>query len=195
MQKQTANSLHNESDEALLRRVIERDSAAYEAFYDRHAQTVYNILLRIVRDVSIAEELMQEVFWQVWQKADQYGGSGAPAAWLLRVARNKAIDQLRYLKARPATVGQDYHALEHTPELVSRGVEQTAEQGWQRQQIRQVLAGIPEDQRVCLELAYFEGLSQREIAEQTKTPLGTIKTRMSMGLQKLERMLRAIGYP
>ena len=69
------------------------------------------------------------------------------------------------------------------------------EQSWQRQQIQQVLAGIPDEQRLCLELAYFEGMSQREISDKTSTPLGTIKTRMNMGMQKLERMLRAIGYP
>lgn len=195
MQSFVSAGVRSESDEALLRRVAQRDIEAYETFYDRHAQTVYGLLLRIINDVGIAEELTQEVFWQVWQKADQYIGTGAPAAWLLRVTRNRAFDQLRRQRARPMSLNEDFSAFEHVSELVARDVETHAEKNWQQQQIRQVLANIPEEQRVCLELAYFDGLSQRDIAEKTKTPLGTIKTRMNMGMQKLERMLRAIGYP
>ena len=195
MQPLVSAGMRNESDESLLRRVAQRDTDAYEAFYDRHAQTVYSLLFRIINDGSVAEELTQEVFWQVWQKADQYIGTGAPAAWLLRVARNRAFDQIRRQRARPVAMNDDFSAFENYSELVSHDVEAHAEQNWQKQQIRQILASIPEEQRVCLELAYFDGLSQRDIAEKTQTPLGTIKTRMNMGMQKLERMLRAIGYP
>jgi len=195
MQQLTSTEMRKESDEFLLRRVAQRDTAAYELFYDRHAQAVYNLLVRILFDKSVAEELMQDVFWQVWQKAGQFEGTGAPAAWLLRMARNRAIDQIRRQRARPVTAYADLDSFEHSAEFVVHDVEHRVEQSWQRQQIQQVLAGIPDEQRLCLELAYFEGMSQREISDKTSTPLGTIKTRMNMGMQKLERMLRAIGYP
>ena len=173
MQQLTSTEMRKESDEFLLRRVAQRDTAAYELFYDRHAQAVYNLLVRILFDKSVAEELMQDVFWQVWQKAGQFEGTGAPAAWLLRMARNRAIDQIRRQRARPVTAYADFDSFEQSAEFVVHDVEH----------------------RVCLELAYFEGMSQREISDKTSTPLGTIKTRMNMGMQKLERMLRAIGYP
>lgn len=195
MQQLTSTEMRKESDEFLLRRVAQRDTAAYELFYDRHAQAVYNLLVRILFDKSVAEELMQDVFWQVWQKAGQFEGTGAPAAWLLRMARNRAIDQIRRQRARPVTAYADLDSFEQSAEFVVHDVEHRVEQSWQRQQIQQVLAGIPDEQRLCLELAYFEGMSQREISDKTSTPLGTIKTRMNMGMQKLERMLRAIGYP
>ena len=195
MQQLTSTEMRKESDELLLRRVAQRDMAAYELFYDRHAQAVYNLLVRILFDKSVAEELMQDVFWQVWQKAGQFEGTGAPAAWLLRMARNRAIDQIRRQRARPVTAYADFDSFEQSAEFVVHDVEHRVEQSWQRQQIQQVLAGIPDEQRLCLELAYFEGMSQREISDKTSTPLGTIKTRMNMGMQKLERMLRAIGYP
>lgn len=195
MQQFASAEKHIESDESLLRRIVQRESAAYEAFYDRHAQAVYNLLIRILHDASIAEEITQEVFWQLWQKASQFEGTGAPAAWLLRMARNRAFDQLRRQRARPNLATEELESFERASQLVVHDVEHKVEQGWQVQQIQQVLANIPAEQRVCLELAYFEGLSQREISEKTSTPLGTIKTRMNMGMQKMERMLRAIGYP
>jgi RNA polymerase sigma-70 factor (ECF subfamily) len=184
----------NYSDETLVRLVIRQDIRAYELLYDRHAQVVYNLIMRIVRDGAASEELLQEVFWQVWQKAEQYEGSGSLAAWLYRVARNKALDYLRHQRARPQLAASELEAMEHSPRLATTSAEIEVEQSWRRQQVTQALDSIPSNQRLCLELAYFEGLSQREIAEKTRTPLGTIKTRMRIGMEKVERILRAVGY-
>lgn len=181
-------------DEALLRLVYRKNLRAYELLYDRHAQVLYNLIMRIVRDAGAAEELLQETFWQVWQKSAQYEGSGSAAAWLHRVARNKALDFLRHQRARPQAAQTGIETLEHSPKHYASSAESEVEQSWRRQQVLQALESIPHEQRLCLELAYFEGLSQREIAEQTKTPLGTIKTRMRIGMEKLERILRAVGY-
>lgn len=192
--QQVANHQPEESDEFLLSRIANKEDHALEALYDRHARTVYGLILRIVRTPALAEELLQETFWQVWEKADQYNGSGAAAAWLLRIARNKALDQLRRQKVRPQPATNAAEILEQIETPARTGVEQQVTQDWDRQNIHQALTQIPEEQRLCLELAYFEGLSQQQIAEYTHTPLGTIKTRVRMGLNKLERLLRAVGY-
>jgi RNA polymerase sigma-70 factor (ECF subfamily) len=184
----------DESDETLLRLVSRKDVRAYELLYDRHAQTVYNLLMRIVRDAAIAEELLQEIFWQMWQKADQYDGSGSGAGWLYRMARNKALDQLRHQRARPQAAPVEIETFERSPRFFTSSAESEVEQSWRRQQVLQALDTLPAEQRLCLELAYFDGMSQREIAERTSTPLGTIKTRMRIGMEKLERVLRAVGY-
>jgi len=184
----------HQPDDILLQLVHRKDARAYEALYDRHAQVVYNLLMRIVRDGHTAEELLQEVFWLVWQKAEQYEGAGAVAAWLYRIARNRALDHLRQQRTRPRAAAHETEALERVPRLFVSSAESEVEQSWRRQQVMQALEGIPGEQRLCLELAYFEGMSQREIAEQTRIPLGTIKTRMRIALEKLERSLRAVGY-
>lgn len=184
----------NCSDETLLTLIIQRQPAAFEALYDRHAQTIYNLIVRIVRHQQIAEELLQETFWQVWKKADTFQAGGAAAAWLYRIARNKSLDKLRQQRVRPQPT------LNAEPDTVwetladHTNVEQLAEQRVISREIRTALARIPTEQRQCLELAYFEGMSHREIAEYTETPVGTIKTRLRGGLKKLETVLRTIGY-
>jgi RNA polymerase sigma-70 factor (ECF subfamily) len=189
-----------QSDETLLQLIAQQDAAALELLYDRYAQTIYNLINRIVQDPAIADELLQETFWQVWQACgqSQFRGEGAPAAWLCRIARNKSLDQLRRQKVRPRPVevkpDENEEALWDQFPAPEPEVEQLTARSWDRQYIRQALNRIPSEQRLCLELAYFEGMSQRQIAEYTATPLGTIKTRLRMGLEKLERILRVAGY-
>ncbi len=186
------------SDEVLLQRISERDADALEELYNRHAQVVFSLSVRIVRDSALADEILQETFWQVWRKAEAYRGAGAAAAWLYRIARNKSLDQLRRKSARPQPVLSASEAEDEVmwASLASGGaeVETVAERNWDLQHVREALAGIPAEQRLCLELAYFEGMSQSQIASFTDTPLGTTKTRIRSGLQKLERILRTAGY-
>lgn len=181
-------------DEELLARTVAQDVDAFEALYDRHAGTVHSLILRIVREPEIAEELLQETFWQVWRKAEQYNGGGAVGAWLSRIGRNKALDHLRRMKARPQSDGSEPEALERIPAPEHQRVEVEVNRIWDRRHLQEALAAIPDEQRRCLELAYFDGKSQREIAEEMGTPIGTIKTRVRIGLEKLERSLRAVGY-
>jgi RNA polymerase sigma-70 factor (ECF subfamily) len=192
------SQLEQHSDEALLGQVAGRDATALEALYDRHAQIVYNLIVRIVQDTAIADELLQETFWQVWQQAGAYRGEGTVAAWLYRIARNKSLDQLRRQKARPQPVETETEeaevALWAQLPAEEAEVELSVEHGQAYQSVRQALQQIPSEQRNYLELAYFEGMSQRQIAEYTKTPLGTVKTRLRMGLEKLERLLGGAGY-
>src|SRR5262245_30153394 len=153
--------------------------------------------MRIVRESGVADELLQETFWQVWQQADKFRGEGSAAAWLSRIARNKSLDQLRRQKARPQPIEtqpeEDQAAVLDQLSAEEAAVEIIVENDQVQQSIHQALAQIPAEQRNYLELAYFEGMSQRQIAEHTKTPLGTVKTRLRMGLKKLESLLTPAG--
>jgi RNA polymerase sigma-70 factor (ECF subfamily) len=191
--------LNQYPDEALLQLIAQRDALALETLYDRYAQTVYNLIIRIVRVPAVADELLQETFWQVWQACGQgqFRAEGAAAAWLFRIARNKSLDQLRRQKARPpiaAPSGDETGENEWEEFVAPMQVEQVTEQQWDRHSVRQALGRIPAEQRLCLELAYFEGMSQRQIAEHTQVPLGTIKTRLRLGLDKVGYILRMAGY-
>lgn len=187
-----------ESDEALLVFVADGDEVALEVLYDRHGRITYNVVYRIVRDRAVAEGILQDTFVQVWQKASDFANKGFAAAWIYRIARNKALDQLRRDHARPQAAEkpiEEHYTLQtdsKSPGLTE--VEADVEIGQRLVQVRQALKQIPHDQRVVLELAYFEGMSQSQIADHTQTPLGTVKTRVRMGLQKLEHILRSHGY-
>jgi len=194
MQSAIANNSSGYSDETLLQSVVLKEAGAFEMFYDRHATSVYNLLFHIVRDASLAEELLQETFWQVWQKADQCNIKGAGSAWLHQIARNKALDQLRRQKIRLPILANDIEAYEWALGLHQVSLEIEFEKGWTRELVQKALERIPTEQRLCLEMAYFEGLSQQEIAEKTQTPLGTIKTRMRIGMKKIERLLLGNGF-
>lgn len=186
------------TDENLLRLIAQHDATALATLYDRHAQTIYNLIMRIVREPASADEILQDTFWQVWRKAAEFQGAGAATAWLYRIARNKSLDRLRRQKTEPQPVLSDEapegSGIWATLAAVDGNVEQIAAQEWQRQDIHKALANIPADQRRSLELAYFEGMTQREIAAHMQVPVGTVKTRVRIGLEKLERLLRAAGY-
>jgi RNA polymerase sigma-70 factor (ECF subfamily) len=181
------------SDDLLLRRIAQRDASALELLYERHAQVAYNVIARIVRDPAVADEVLQDTFWQAWQKAGDFRADGAVAAWLYRIARNKSLDRLRRERSQPqleAAMTEEAWAAIAAPQP---SVEQEAARGWQRQYIRGALAAIPSEQRRCVELAYFEGMSQQQIARHLQTPVGTVKTRLRMAVEKLARAVRAAG--
>ncbi len=191
-------NLTQQNDEQLLYLIAEQNSAAFETLYDRHARIVLSLIVRIVHDQAVAEELLQEAFWQVWKKAGDYRGSGAGAAWIYRIARNKGLDQLRRQKARPDTVDTEVdvevlEAITADPGVSASPVEAEVDRTWQEEQVQAGLQAIPEEQRTVLELAYFEGMSQSQISEHLSLPLGTIKTRVRLGVEKLERLLLAVG--
>lgn len=186
------------SDESLLRRVARQDRAAYELFYRRHAGQVYGLILRIVKDQAVADEVLQETFWQVWERAEQFQGDGKATAWLFQVARNRSLDQLRRQKARPQRShpgADDEETLAQIPDVEHHSPEAELWQSLRHTHVQGALAALPDEQRICIELAYFDGLTQQQIAAQTGSSLGTIKSRMRLGLEKLEHQLRGQGYP
>jgi RNA polymerase sigma-70 factor, ECF subfamily len=178
------------ADEAArVARVAEGDSGALAELYDAHARTLYSLALRVLGDQADAEDVLQEVFAQVWRQAARYDmRRGNVAAWLLTIARTRAIDRLRARRARPDTAAatEDATGLLAAP-LADPGDVLAAERDAQR--VRAALHQLPLLQRLAIELAYFEGLTQSEIAERLEQPLGTIKTRIRLGLLKLRDAL------
>ena len=179
------------SDAELIGRVAESDPRALEVLYDRYNRVVYSFALRIVSDPQIAEELLQEVFFRAWQQGKAFRESrGAFVTWLLSITHNMAIDEVRKRRRRPQKADSE------EPETVLAGVPDSSQdveaEVWLsslRTTIEAALTQLPPAQRDAIELAYFQGLTQREIAERLGEPLGTIKTRMRLGIQKLREQL------
>jgi RNA polymerase sigma-70 factor (ECF subfamily) len=171
----------------LLSAVARGDERAFAVIYDRYSSILFGLLLRIVRDRPEAEDVLQDVFLQIWQQAVNFDPArGRAFTWLVTLARSRAIDRLRSRDARERTANAAaQEAVEEVGDALSDAVR--AEQS---EVVRGALAAIPEEQRRALMLAYFEGLSQTEIAERTGQPLGTVKTRMRAGLHKLRELLR-----
>jgi RNA polymerase sigma-70 factor (ECF subfamily) len=175
------------ADIALIGRVIARDGRAIGELYDRHRRLLYGLILRILRNRSEAEEVLQEVFVQVWTRADTYNVElGAPVAWLVRIARNRAIDQIRSNSVRARTA----EATPLPPPVETP--EARAVMSEQQRAIARALDTLPPEQRELIEHAYFQGLTQSELAARFHLPLGTVKTRVRTGMMTLRRELQQV---
>jgi RNA polymerase sigma-70 factor, ECF subfamily len=178
-------------DDQLVQRMSQGDVDALDVLYDRYARAVFSFAVRIVRDGRIAEEVLQEAFMRSWQQSGRFElNRGNYASWLLSITHNLAIDEVRKSQRRP----QKADMVDITDVLRSEvdttvNIEEAAEATELRGIIRDAMDYLPEAQRRVIELAYFEGLSQREIAAFLNEPLGTIKTRMRLGMQKLKDVL------
>jgi RNA polymerase sigma-70 factor (ECF subfamily) len=180
------------SDEELMPLVASGDSEALAQLFHRYAGAVYSLTYRMLNDREGAEELLNEAFVRVWRQAPSFDARrGKFSTWLMSVARNLAIDQLRSRRARPQK--SDPFGPEDDAELNlvddSADVERDVWHTERRRLIRQALGDLPAAQRQALELAYFEGLTQAEISARLGDPLGTVKTRIRLGLQKLRDLL------
>ena len=153
-----------------------RDACSVAALYDRHAGLLFNLILRILRDRSDAEDVLQEVFVAVWTRAESYNPAlGTPIAWLVRIARNRAIDRIRANAARGRLAGAPQDLV---PAVSAAGPEA-------RHDVVRALEVLPPEQRVLVEQAYFMGLTHSELAAHFGLPLGTVKTRVRSGLLAL----------
>lgn len=177
-------------DRACLQRMCDGEASAVAVLYDRHARAIYSLALRIVGDEGDAEDLVQVVFAQAWQRAGAYDDArGSVAAWLLTMTRSRAIDRVRARRSRPSAQGAlDVEAAGDLP-AASTGLVDQLVADEEARRVRTALEALPFIQRVAIELAYYEGLSQREIAERLEQPLGTIKTRMRAALMRLRDAL------
>ena len=174
------------SDVALLQAIARGDEASLARLYDQYRVILFGLLVRILNSREEAEDVLQEVFLQVWRRAGDFDEErGRPFTWLVTLARSRAIDRLRVLASRQRLA--DSAAQEVTGEA-SDAVADTLH-AEQREIVARALATLPEEQRRTLKLAYFEGLTQSEIATQLGTPLGTVKTRMRTGMMKLRELL------
>ena len=179
----------NAEDAALIRRMVDADETALGALYDRWVRSLYSLVLHLLRDPDEAEDVVEETFWQAWRKADSYEPSkGAVSTWLLTIGRRKALDRLRARKRNREDSIESESGFADLPSP-SPDPESQAEGSDLREHVRAALRELPNEQREVLELGYFSGLSQAEIAEKTGQPLGTVKTRMRLAMQKLREPL------
>lgn len=169
----------------LARRIAGGDETALAAFYDRWVQPVYCAVVQLLRDADDAEDVLEETFWRVWERAATFDPArGTARTWVLTIARSRALDRLRARGRDPELAPLSELVASEAPDP-SVGVEAQE----RREQVARALAALPDEQRRALELAYFGGYTQREIAEWLQQPVGTIKTRMRLGMQKMRALL------
>lgn len=187
-----SHGVHADIEDAeLVSMVAAGDSRALEALYDRYSRIVMSFSMRMLSERPAAEELTQEVFFRTWKQAGAYSSSrGSFSTWLLSITHNMAIDELRKRKRRPqrADLEDPVAAIANITDT-EPSVEEHAQLGSLREELRTALEHLPVNQRDPIELAYFRGFTQREIAGILGEPLGTIKTRMRLGMRKLREQL------
>ncbi|MEX1015667.1 MAG: sigma-70 family RNA polymerase sigma factor [Phycisphaeraceae bacterium] len=179
------------TDQQLMQRIVQREDAALETLFERYRQAVYAICLRVLRNESDAEEALVDIFWELWTQPARFdGGRGTLSTYLMMLARSRAIDHHRARAARGRS-GNAATAMD----VDDRGSDAAgpAETAWlseRRDQVQEAMQVLSPAQREVVELAFFEGLSHQQIADRLKTPLGTIKTRIRLGLIRLRDTLR-----
>jgi RNA polymerase sigma-70 factor, ECF subfamily len=175
-------------DETLVRLLVQQDVLALEALYHRYSRPIFSLALKILGDREVVEEVVQEVFLRLWTRAFGYDPQrGKLLSWLLTITHHRAIDELRRRRTQPEVEGlqEQLAAVEESDADPSRSLTQVEE----REAVQRALAQLPEAQRKPIQLAYYGGLTQVEIAQLLNEPLGTIKTRMRLGMQKLRVLL------
>jgi RNA polymerase sigma-70 factor, ECF subfamily len=178
-------------DATLMHQLLRKDVSAFEEIYERHSQIVYSLVLRILRQGSSAEEVVQDVFLQLWRNASQYDTHRGPLVpWLLTLARNRALDQLR-LKGERQRRREDQ--TEDLPQVATAApeYERAFDEKRRAERVRSLMNSLPAAQKKAIELAYFEGLSHSEIATALNEPLGTVKSWIRNGLLRLKEGLQA----
>jgi RNA polymerase sigma-70 factor (ECF subfamily) len=174
-------------DEELMLRLRHRDLEAFRTLYERYGSLVYSTCLRVVRDSHIAEDMVQEIFLRIWRKPESFASErGRFATWITSVTRNRAVDEVRSRnrRFRNETASPEEQERE-LPDAETNDPALTAELSDRRRIILTAMGDLPSEQRQVIELAYFGGLTQQEISERLSQPLGTVKTRIRLGMQKL----------
>ena len=174
------------SDAALIERIVQRDETALAALYDRYAGMLSSVLNRILRDTQAAEEILQDIFFQLWRNPSRFDPArGSLPGWLMVIARNRAISQLR--RHNPAAGDELPKTPSSRPSISNRPRRSSSCSA----ACSAALETLPAEQRAAIELAYFEGMSHSEIARRTGDPLGTVKTRLRSAVETLKRNLHA----
>jgi RNA polymerase sigma-70 factor (ECF subfamily) len=173
------------ADEELMPWIAEKDPEAFEVFYDRHGGVAYSLAYRILGDRTAAEDCIQEAFISIWRSGARFDRTrGSVRSWTLSIVRNRAIDALRSKAGKAPKLTFDDDAI-----LEARPAEELTEEEAMRHEtateVRGALSQLPDEQSKCIELAYFGGFSQSEIARMLNVPLGTVKGRMRLGLEKI----------
>ena len=178
-----ATTASMEPDSSLLSMVQQGHEQAMARLFDRHSRLVYSVALRVLRDPAAAEDVLQEIFMQIWRTPTSFiEARGSLGGWLAVVSRNRSIDLLR--KKRPTESFND------VPLASPYDLAKEAEQNLMLERVRILIAELPDEQRKALEMAFFEGLTHSEIAKKTECPLGTVKTRIRSAVQTLGKAFR-----
>ncbi len=179
-------------DETLLRLIAHSHENALSVLYDRYSRLVYSVALNALSDPARAEEVTQDVFVRVWEKAETFRAEqGHVATWLAGITRNRSIDVFRRGKARHENLLISWEDAESFNPLAPQNVEAEVDLAQRQRRVRWAVTQLPTEQKQALGMAYFYGLSHPEIAQALGEPLGTIKTRIRLGMQKLRQLLRA----
>ena len=177
-------------DATLMQQLLRRDVSAFEELYERHSRIVYSLVLRILRQGTTAEEVVQDVFLQLWRNSARYDLSRPFVPWLLTLARNRALDHLRLKSERQRRREEQ---TEEFPQIATAApeYEKALDEKRRAERVRSLMSSLPAAQKKAIELAYFEGLSHSEIAASLHEPLGTVKSWIRNGLLRLKEGLQA----
>jgi RNA polymerase sigma-70 factor, ECF subfamily len=177
-------------DATLMQQLLRRDVSAFEELYERHSRIVYSLVLRILRQGPTAEEVVQDVFLQLWRNSSQYDVRRPLVPWLLTLARNRALDHLRLKSERQRRREEQ---TEEFPQIAAAApeYERALDEKRRAERVRALIGSLPPAQKKAIELAYFEGLSHSEIAASLHEPLGTVKSWIRNGLLRLKEGLQA----
>jgi RNA polymerase sigma-70 factor, ECF subfamily len=179
--------MQHASDSALVEHMMAGDESALAALYDRYSGMLFAMLLRILRDRHAAEEVLQDLFLQLWRNSASFDASrGSLPAWLMVIGRNRAISRLRRRDLRETAEDLEAWPASAVPSPVD--IEGETQRALLTEKLRTAMAALPREQREAVELAYFEGMTQTEIAERTGSPLGTVKSRVRAALQSLKEL-------
>ena len=177
-------------DVTLIRRIAQAQAEAISELYDRYKRLVFSIAFAVVGDRAVAEEVTLDVFVQVWRKAGSYlPERGKVSTWLIAITRNHAIDVLRWQNSHPETDGIVWDEISLPDGQGTHELEDGMEFSTERERVRRAVSQLPEDQSQAVAMAYFKGYTQSQIAHALKQPLGTIKTRIRLAMQKLRKLL------
>jgi len=189
-----AESQNEPSDEALLNAIAGGAVWAMESLYLRYSRILYSLAYRMVADHQVAEDLLQDAFLAVWRRATSYSPqTGAARSWLLSILHHRTIDYLRKVRRQSTIQEASLEEIELNESIAYRDTWDEAWQSVKSSHVRAALMKIPTEQRLVIELAYFQGWTHTEIAEGTQIPLGTVKARMRLGLLHLKQILIEMG--
>jgi len=187
------NGLSSIPDEALLEKISRRNQVALTELYGRYGEMLRTMIDSLVHEGAEADDVLQEIFLQIWKEADNYSPkAGKPIGWMVTIARRRAIDRLRRRQAYFRAQERYRDMLDGQPQRPQRDAVKTFVLSDLRHFLKKRMRNLPRLQREAIELAFFKGLSHREIATATRAPLGTVKTRLELGLQKLTQAIRQL---
>jgi RNA polymerase sigma-70 factor (ECF subfamily) len=182
------------SDEALMKAITDRHQTALRELYERYGKTLKAVISHVVHEEAEADDVLQEIFLQIWKEAANYSPqAGKPLGWVVTLARRRAIDRLRRRQAYCRAKDRFESQIEQQPDAwVRNRIDDELVRSDMRRFLERQMNALPPYQREAIELSFFEGLSHREIAAVTGTPLGTVKTRLELGLRKLTNCIRPL---